>query len=87
MSENIELSYVWDHTISKILLHDLNSEMGIKIKEWAVFNKLEEYNSLLSYTDHDLTPTGNISYINENGEKLHPKLNKNFTISDGLYNI
>ena len=23
MSENIELSYVWDHTISKILLHDL----------------------------------------------------------------
>ena len=47
MSENIELSYVWDHTISNILLHDLNSKMGNMIKEWVVFNKLEDINSLL----------------------------------------
>ena len=55
MSENIELSYVWDHTISKILLHDLNSKMGNMIKEWIVLNKLEEFNSLLKYTDDDFT--------------------------------
>ena len=41
MSENIELGYVWDHTIKKILNPDLKSKMGIKIKEWAVFNKLK----------------------------------------------
>ena len=69
MSENIELSYVWDHTISKILLHDLNSKMGNMIKEWVVFNKLEEFNSLLKYTDDDFTQTGKLCYINENDEK------------------
>ena len=78
MSENIELSYVWDHTISKILLHDLNSKMGNMIKEWVVFNKLEDVNSLLKYTDDDFTPTGNLCYINQNGEKLHRKLMKEF---------
>ena len=78
MSENIELSYVWDHTISKILLHDLNSKMGNMIKEWVVFNKLEEFNSWLKYTDDDFTSTGTFCYINENGEKLYRKLMKQF---------
>ena len=77
MSENIELSYIWDYTISNILLHDLNSKMGNMIKEWVVFNKLEDINSLLKYTD-DFTPTGKFCYINENGEKLHRKLIKEF---------
>ena len=78
MLENIELSYVWDHTICKILLHDLNSKMGNMIKEWVVFNKLEDFNSLLEYTDDDFTPTGKLCYINENGEKLYKKLMKEF---------
>ena len=76
MSENIELSYVWDHNISKILLHDLNYKMGNMTKELVVFNKLEDFNSLLKYTDDDFTPTGNLCYINQNGEKLHRKLMK-----------
>ena len=75
---NIELSYVWDRTISKILPHDLNSKMGNMIKEWIVFNKLEDFNSLLKYTDDDFTQTGKLCYINENGEKLHKKLIKEF---------
>ena len=78
MSENIELSYVWDHTIIKILNHDIQSKIGNMIKEWVVFNKLEDFNSLLEYTDDDFTPTGNLCYINENGEKLYKKLIKEF---------
>ena len=70
MSENIELSYVWDHTIKKILNHDLQSIMGNMIKEWVAFNKLEDFNSLLKYTDDDFTPIGNLCYINENGQML-----------------
>ena len=72
MSENIELSYVWDHTIMKILNHDIQSKIGVgnMIKEWVVFNKLEDFNSLLEYTDEDFTPTGKFCYINENGEKV-----------------
>ena len=78
MSENIELSCVWDHTIIKILNHDIHSKMGNMIKEWVVFNELEDFNSLLEYTDVDFTPTGKFCYINENGEKLYRKLMKEF---------
>ena len=78
MSENIELSYVWDHTIMKILNHDNQSKIGNMIKEWVVFNKLEDINSLLKYNDDHFTPTGNLCYINQNGEKLHRKLRKHF---------
>ena len=73
MSENIELSYLWDHTIIKILSHDIHSIMGNMIKEWVVFNKLEDFNSLLKYTDDDFAPTGKLCYMNQNGEKLHRK--------------
>ena len=48
------------------------------IKEWVVVNKLEDFNSLLEYTDDDFTPTGKFCYINENGEKLYRKLMKEF---------
>ena len=78
MSENIELSYEWDHTIMKILNHDIHSKIGNMIKEWVVVNKLEDFNSLLEYTDDDFTPTGKLCYINENGEKLYRKLMKEF---------
>ena len=78
MSENIELSYVWDHTIIKILNHDIQSKIGNMIKEWVVFNELADFNSLLEYTDDDFIPTGKFCYINENGEKLYRKLMKEF---------
>ena len=78
MSENIKLSYVLDHTIIKILNHGIHSKMGNMIKEWVVFNKLEDFYSLLEYTDDDFTTTGKLCYINENGEKLYRKLMKEF---------
>ena len=70
MLEYIKLSYVWHHTMKKILKYDIKSKMGIKIKELVVFNKLEDFNSLLKYTLYDFTPIGNVCYINENGEML-----------------
>ena len=78
MAENIELSCVRDHTIIKILNHDIQSKIGNMIKEWVIFNKLEDFNSLLEYTDDDFTTTGKLCYMNENGEKLYRKLMKQF---------
>ena len=60
MAENIELSCVCDCTIIKTLNHDIHSKMGNMIKEWVVFNKLEDFNSVLKYTDDDFTPTGKL---------------------------
>ena len=87
MSENLELSYIWDHTIKKILNYDLKSIMGNKIKERIVFNKLEDFNSLLKYTDDDFTPIGNLCYINENGKTLPTTTLQEFYNSDGTFNM
>ena len=78
MSENIKLRYVWDRTIIKILNHDMHCKIGNMIKEWVVFNKFEDFNSLLNYTDDDFTSTGKLCYINQNGEKLYRKNMKQF---------
>ena len=40
------------------------------IKEWDIFNRLENFSSLLNYTIDEFTPSGNLCYINENGEIL-----------------
>ena len=62
----------------KILNHDMQSKIGNMIKEWDIFNKLEDFNSLLKYTDDDFTPTGKLCYINEDGDKLHREPMKEF---------
>ena len=36
-----------------------------------IFNKLENFNSILNYTIDAFTPSGNLSYLNEHGETLH----------------
>ena len=51
--------------------HEPKSELGLMIKEWVIFNKLENFNLLLNYTIDYFTPSGNLCYINKNGEILH----------------
>ena len=41
------------------------------LKQWVIFNKLGNFNSISNYMIEDLTPSGNLSYINEHGEILH----------------
>ena len=41
------------------------------LKEWVIFNKLENLKSILNYTVDDFTSSGNLSYLNEHGEILH----------------
>ena len=50
----------WQHTIDKTFKLDPKSELGIMIKDWVKFNKLENFNSLLNYTMDDFTPSGNL---------------------------
>ena len=41
------------------------------LKQWVIFNNLENFNSILNYTIDDFTPAGNLCYMNEHGEILH----------------
>ena len=72
MQETIHLSDLWEHTITKIFKHDPESELGIMIRKLVIYNKLEDFNSLLNYTDEDLIPHGHgsLSYYKENGDSV-----------------
>ena len=40
------------------------------LKQWIIFNKLENFNSILNYPIDDFTPSGNLCYMNEHGDIL-----------------
>ena len=50
MTETSHLCDLWEHTIAKIFKHDPKSELGLMLKEWVIFNKLEVFNSILNHT-------------------------------------
>ena len=72
MQETTHLSDLWEHTITKIFKHGPESELGIKIRQWVIYNKLEDFNSLLNHTDEDFKPHGggNLSCYKENGNSV-----------------
>ena len=41
------------------------------LKQWIIFTKLENFNSILNYTIDDFTQSGNLSYMNQYGDRLH----------------
>ena len=82
-----ELSDVWDHTIKKMSNYDLKSRMGIKIREWVIFNKLENFNSFLYYTDDDSHHLVGYVFPMTMMKNCQLQLCKNLTISDGIFNI
>ena len=47
MTESNHLCDLWEHTIVKIFKHDSESELGLMFKQWIIFNKLENFNSIV----------------------------------------
>ena len=72
MQETIHLCDLWEHTITKIFKHGPESELDIMLRQWVLYNKLEDFISLLKYTDEDLIPhgVGNLSFYKENGDSV-----------------
>ena len=70
MTNTNHLSALWEHTIVKVFKHDSKSELGLMFKQWIIFNKLENFNSILNYPIDDFTPSGNLCYMNEHGDIL-----------------
>ena len=67
MTDTNHLCHLWEHTIVKIFKHDPESELGIMFKQWIIFNKLDNFNSILNYPIDDFTPSGNLCYMNKHG--------------------
>ena len=71
ITETNHLCDLWEHAIAKVFTHDSKAELGLMLKQWIKFNKLENFNSILNYTIDDFTPSGNFSYLNQHGDILH----------------
>ena len=71
MTDTNHLCDLWEHTIAKVFKHDSKSQLGLMLKQWIIFNKLENFNSILNYTIDDFSPSGHLSYMNQHGEILH----------------
>ena len=72
MQETIHLNDRWEHTITKIFNLDPKYKVDHMIRQWVIYNKLEDFNSLLNYTDEDFKTygSGNLSYYKENGDSV-----------------
>ena len=71
MTETNHLCDQWEYTIAKGFNHGPKSELGVRLEQWIIFNKLKNFYSILNYTIDDFTPSGNLSYLNEHREILH----------------
>ena len=72
MQQTIHLCDLWEHTITKIFKLDPTYKVDHMIRQWVIYNKVEDFNSLLNYTDEDYKPHGggNLSYYRENGDSV-----------------
>ena len=61
----IHLNDTWEHTLSEILNHDPRNEVGIMIRALVKHNKLEDFNSLLTFNVDDFTPSGTLCYFKD----------------------
>ena len=68
MPSIINLSHIWEHTLTEILNHGNITEVGIIMRSWVKDNNLEDINDLLLHDLYDFTPTGSLSQYQVSAE-------------------
>ena len=85
MHSIINLSPIWEQTLTDILNHGNKTEMGIIMGSWVKHNNLEDISDLLIYDLNDLTPGGTLCQCKETAEVEEIKAMPNTPVKD-LYN-
>ena len=86
MPSIINLSPIWEHTLTEIFNHGNKTEMGIIIRSWIKHNNLEDMSDLLIYDLNDFTPGGTLSHYKETAEAEETKPMPNKPLKE-LYNL
>ena len=73
MPSIINLSPIWEHTLTEILNHGNKTEVGIIMRSWVKDNNLEDMNDLLHHDLNDFTPTGSLSQYKVSAEAEETK--------------
>ena len=88
MPSIINLSPIWEHTLTEILNHGNKTEMGMGIimRSWVNHNNLEDMSDLLIYDLNDFTPGGTLCRYKQTAEAEETKLMLNTPLKE-LYNL
>ena len=73
MPSIINLSPIWEHTLTEILNHGIKTEVGIIMRSWVKYNGLEDMNELLIHDLNNFTPTGSLSQYRLSAEAEETK--------------
>ena len=67
MEETIHRIDQWENTITKIFKLGPKYKLDHLIRQWVIYNKMEDFNFWPNYTDEDFKPygCGNLSYYKE----------------------
>ena len=74
MPSIINLSPIWEHTLTDILNNGNKTEMGITMRSSVKHNNLEDMSDLLIYDLNAFTPGGSLSRYKETAEDEENKL-------------
>ena len=69
----INLSPIWEHTLTEVLNHGNKTEVGIIMRSWVKDNNLQDMNDLLIHDLNDFTPTGSLSQYKVSAEAEETK--------------
>ena len=69
----INLSPIWEHTLTEILNHGNKTEVGIIMRFWVKDNNLQDMNDLLIHDLNDFTPTDSLSQYKVSAEAEETK--------------
>ena len=86
MPSIINLSHIWEHTLTQILNHGYKTDMGIIMRSWVKHNNLEDMSDLLIYDLNFFTPGGTLCHYKETAEAEDTKLMPNTPLKE-LYNL
>ena len=73
MPSIINVSPIWEHTLTEILNHGNKTEVWIIMRSWVKDNNLEDMNDLVIHDLNDFTPTGNLSQYKVSAEAEETK--------------
>ena len=73
MPSIINLSPIWERTLTEILNHGNKTEVGIIMRSWVKENNLQDMNDLLIHDLNDFTPTGSLSQYKVSAEAEETK--------------
>ena len=82
----INLSPIWEHTLTDILNHSNKTEMGIIMRSWVKHNNLEDMSVLLIYDLNDFSPGGTLCRYKETADSEETKPMPNTPLKE-LYNL